>query len=447
MSGIAGCALGGAEAQVTTMLERIGHRGPSGSLIGGAPDATLGVVWTDGQTVAERTLRSELTAVDCGGPGRMAMAACSSNGLRLTRDRIGIAPLYYGSDEDGVLYFASEVKALLPFIRRAKCLPPGCALSDGTLRRYVPPIESGAVTRSSGAVAGELRARLSEAVRQSITGEEMCSWLSGGIDSSVIAALARPHVRRLRTFAAGLPGATDLEYARQVAEHIDSEHYEIVVGLHEMLRILPDVIYHLESFDALLVRSSILNYIVGRAASGFGDATLSGEGADELFAGYDYLKELDDAQLDAELLEITGQLHNTALQRVDRCSSAHGMIAHVPFLAPDVVDLAFRIPVKFKLRNGVEKWIVREAAEDLLPESVLNRTKSKFWEGSGVGNMLAEHAEASVSDADFAVERMLPNGWELRTKEELMNYRVFREHFGELEALDWMGRTKGAPQA
>jgi asparagine synthase (glutamine-hydrolysing) len=429
------------------MLARIAHRGPAGSLVQEAPGATLAVTWTAAQATAEQTLQSELTAVDCAEPGRLALASATPRGIHLTRDRIGVAPLYYGETADGILCFASEVKALLPVTRQVNCLPPGHSLIDGEIQAYLPPAASPPLNSSPRSLAKELRARLSRAVQQCIPGDEMASWLSGGLDSSVIAALARPHVRRLSTFAAGLTGARDLEYARRVARHIQSDHHEIIVTLGAMLQALPDVIYHLESFDALLVRSSIMNYLAGRAASGYSPATLSGEGGDELFAGYAYLKQLDPAQLDAELFDITGRLHNTALQRVDRCSSAHGIVAHVPFLAPEVVDFAFRIPAEFKLRDGVEKWIVRQAAGDLLPAGVLNRTKSKFWEGSGVGDLLAEHANAQVSDRDFEGERKLPNGWELRTKEELMYYRIFREHFGESADLDWMGRTKGAPEA
>jgi asparagine synthase (glutamine-hydrolysing) len=392
-------------------------------------------------------MRTDCAAVDKGGAGRLAQASTDSGHVRLTRDRIGVAPLYYGQNEDGVLYFASEVKALLPVTRRVRILPPGHSLQNGQLRRHAPPVASLPIDGSPHAIALELRARLSAAVSESISGDEMASWLSGGLDSSVIAALARPLVRRLFTFAAGLAGAADLEYARQVAERIGSDHHEIIVRLAEMLEALPDVIYHLESFDALLVRSSIVNYLAGKAAADYSGATLSGEGGDELFAGYAYLQDIPSDQLAAELLDITARLHNTALQRVDRCSSAHALVAHVPFLAPGVVDLAFRIPVEFKLRDGVEKWIVREAAQDLLPTSVLERTKSKFWEGAGVGDLLAEYAASRISDRDFEVERILPNGWQLRTKEELLYYRIFREHFGDLEDLDWMGRTKGAPEA
>jgi asparagine synthase (glutamine-hydrolysing) len=282
-------------------------------------------------------------------------------------------------------------------------------------------------------------------VERHLDNGEVGAWLSGGLDSSAMAALARPHVDRLHTFAVGVDGAPDLMFAAEVAAFIGSHHHEAVVTFAQMLAALPAVIYHLESFDALLVRSSITNYLVAQAAADFVPAVFSGEGGDELFAGYAYLKALDLAMLPDELIDIIGRLHNTALQRVDRCASAHGTVAHVAFLDPEVVAYALQIPVEFKLRDGVEKWILRRALDDALPESVLNRIKAKFWEGAGVRELLAEFAEGRISDADFRAERSLANGWTLNTKEELLYYRIFREHFGELEDLGWMGRTKGAP--
>jgi asparagine synthase (glutamine-hydrolysing) len=202
------------------------------------------------------------------------------------------------------------------------------------------------------------------------------------------------------------------------------------------------VIYHLESFDALLVRSSIINYLVAKLSSQFVPAVFSGEGADELFAGYEYLKNLPLGSLSTELIEITKQLHYTALQRVDRCASAHGLIVHVIFLDPDVLDYALRIPARFKIMDGVEKWILRQAGARKLPDSILNRPKAKFWDGAGVGELLAEYAEKHISTSDFDREKNLPNGWTLNGKEELMYYRIFREYFGECKNLSWMGRTK-----
>jgi asparagine synthase (glutamine-hydrolysing) len=109
------------------------------------------------------------------------------------------------------------------------------------------------------------------------------------------------------------------------------------------------------------------------------------------------------------------------------------------------MDYAMRIPTAYKLHHGVEKWILRQAMAGTLPESVLKRTKSKFWEGAGVGDVLAQHAEQKISNADFARERYLPNGWKLNTKEELLYYRIFREYFGVFDNMDWIGRTKGSP--
>lgn len=376
----------------------------------------------------------------------MAQAAVDAAGPTLLRDPLGMAPLYYAHTDAGGLYFASEVKALLPFSRDVHILLPG-HVYDGVQTRPFHRIQAGQpISTDPQPITRELRRRLEAAVQDCIVGDEMACWLSGGLDSSAIAALAVRSVRRLSTFAAGLPHAPDLAAARSVASFIRSEHYELPITFAEMLAALPDVIYHLESFDALLVRSSIINFLAGRAAADYAPAILSGEGADELFAGYAYLKVLKLEKLTAELIDITQRLHNTALQRVDRCSAAHGLLAHVPFLAPDLVEYAHRIPVGLKLRGGVEKWILRQALIGLLPDKIVRRTKVKFWEGAGVGDLLAEHACDHVSDRDFEAEHVLPNGWRLWTKEELMYYRIFREHFGEFGNLDWMGRTKGAPQ-
>jgi asparagine synthase (glutamine-hydrolysing) len=190
-----------------------------------------------------------------------------------------------------------------------------------------------------------------------------------------------------------------------------------------------------------------MNYLVAKAAAEYVPAVFSGEGGDELFAGYEYLKTLDLADLSAELVDITNRLHNTALQRVDRCSSAFGTVAQVSFLDPDVVDYALKIPADLKLRNGVEKWVLREAMKGALPDAVLERPKAKFWEGAGVEDFLARHAERKISDAEFLNERQLRNGWCLNTKEELFYYRIFREYFGDFNDLAWLGRTKGSPVA
>jgi asparagine synthase (glutamine-hydrolysing) len=186
--------------------------------------------------------------------------------------------------------------------------------------------------------------------------------------------------------------------------------------------------------------------MVADKSSNHVESVFAGEGGDELFAGYEYLKEIEKDKLDGELMDIIGRLHNTALQRVDRSASAHGTIAHVGFLDPEVVEYAMKIPVKYKIRKRVEKWILRKAMEGELPERILARKKAKFWQGAGVTEMISDYAEEKITDDDFQRERKLKNGWVLNSKEELLYYRYFKEFFGEIEDFSWMGRTKGAPE-
>jgi asparagine synthase (glutamine-hydrolysing) len=271
------------------------------------------------------------------------------------------------------------------------------------------------------------------------------SWVSGGIYSTAIAAIARPHMREFHTFTAGLENSVDIQYALMAARHIGSIQHTRTVTIAELLETIPEVIYHLESFDALLVRSSILNFLVAKLASDYVPAVFSGEGGDELFAGYDYLKDIPEEKLQEELTDIIARLHNTALQRVDRSASAHGTVAYVGLLDQDVVDLALSIPTEFKIKDGIEKWILRKSVADLLPEELLMRKKAKFWQGGGVTEIIAEHAERLITDHDFTEERKLVSGETLNSKEELLYYRIFKDNFGEFEDLSWMGRTKGAP--
>jgi asparagine synthase (glutamine-hydrolysing) len=462
MAGIAGIDREGKQEQVAHMLERITHRGKAGTKVIETQGTTLGAIWPEAQVVPTPPTLQQQAAWDGGRPPLpdpaaldrawepFALAAATPDGLRLARDPLGIRPLYYGQADDGALCFASEVKALLELTEDVREFPPGSWYDAQNGFQVFAEVEKRpALDHSDGQIASELRLRLEQAVCKRVDNEVMGCWLSGGLDSSAMAALARPHVRELHTFAAGFPGAPDLAYADQVAEFLNAEHHRVHVSLDEILAALPGVIYHLESFDALLVRSSVTNYLVSQRAADIVGAVFSGEGADELFAGYAYLKDIETDQLADELTDIMCRLHNTALQRVDRSASAHGLVAHVPFLDSDVVEYAMHIPPALKLRKegeAIEKWILRRALLDALPTEVLWRRKAKFWQGAGVGDLLEQYADAQITDGEFKRERALPSGLVVNTKEELMYYRIFRQHFGELDNLSWMGRTKGAPR-
>lgn len=455
MAGIVGIAQSGRTELVEEMLDAIAHRGPAGRKVLRTKAATLGVVWPEAQDEDYSRMRKRSLVWDGRFSGNLdwvekdsplALAYVDRRGLHLLRDGLGVAPLYYG-EIDGVLAFASEIKALVGQAERIKEFPPGHWYhpKKGLVKFFdlqpVPPL-----TIEAEEAATRLRACLKKSIKGYAETGEVGSLLSGGLDSSTMAALARPYLEELHTFAVGLKGAPDLHYARQIAGHIRSEHHEATASFDELLKVLPEVIYHLESFDAPLIRSSLTHYLVTKMAAEYVPAVFSGEGSDELFAGYSYIKKLPPEKLPEELIDITRRLHNTALQRVDGMTAANGLVAYMSFLDPEVVSLALRIPPEYKLYRGdgqpVEKWILRKAMEGILPEEVLYRPKVKFWEGAGVADKLARYADEKISDFEFRRERTLPDGSKLRSKEELLYYRIFCEHFGELPDLSFIGRTK-----
>jgi asparagine synthase (glutamine-hydrolysing) len=447
MAGIAGIAVTNAEEKINEMLRKMRHRGSTGISVFEKEGTTVGMIWNESESNVIKESHSAGSVGYENSPGHYIKVKPAKGKFIMCRDELGVAPLYYGKDSDGNICFASEVKALLPLTSQISEVPPA-HFFDGYKSESFFALKPGIHSEESPEkLALTLRENLDKAVQTCITSKPFGSWLSGGLDSSTISALAAPHVKQLHTFASGLKGAPDLEYAKGVAEFIGSEHHEIVVTIDDLLKVLPRVIYHLESFDALLVRSSITNYLVAKLASDFVSDVFSGEGGDELFGGYDYLKSIPEESLEDELVKITGNLHNTALQRVDRSASAHGTVAHVVFANPEIVKFAFTIPTKYKIHNGTEKWILRKAMEGLLPESVLLRPKSKFWEGAGIEDLLSNYAEENISDRDFRTERNINGGILLNTKEELYYYRIFRNQFGTDLSLSWMGRTKGSPVA
>ena len=245
----------------------------------------------------------------------------------------------------------------------------------------------------------ELRLVLEEAVRKWMVADvEVGAFLSGGLDSSVIAALAARAIDApLKTFSVGTAGSPDLAAARAVAHHIGSDHHELVFTPDDLAKVLPHVIYHLESADVDLVRSAMPTHFATVLARRHVKAVLTGEGADELFAGYAYHHAYarKPRALADELTRALGAMHNINLQRVDRITMAQGLEARTPFLDRDLIDFAQSIPASLKLKitdektqETTEKWILRKACEDLLPPDVVWRKKAQFDEGSGTVDAL-----------------------------------------------------------
>jgi asparagine synthase (glutamine-hydrolysing) len=442
MAGIVGICGFGKKEIVEKMLKVISHRGREGKVITVTNNLTIGFIWHLSESNIVNNLVDEMVFLDSGDHIRKVEAKDQSGKLILSRDELGVAPLYYGYDNDGNFCFASEVKALKIATSDINLLLPGQIIDEGHISSQFHLKEMPKFKGNIDDLLKEIREKLGITVSACIKSESAGAWLSGGLDSSIISFNVNVHVHKLHTFVSGTMGAPDIEYAREMASFLKSEHHELIVNINDILASLPEVIYYLESFDYLLVRSSVLNYLTAKMASDYVSEIFSGEVGDELFAGYHYLKSLPLHMLDNELLDIIGRLHNTALQRVDRCSQAHGLIAHVPFADREIVNLALSIPSEYKIKDGVEKWILREAFKGMIPDKIINRTKAKFWEGGGIGNLIADYASKNISDHDFQKERILPNGWSLNSKEEFMYYQLFRDTFGKIENLEWMGRSK-----
>lgn len=440
MTGIVGIVGKNKSKTVHDMLNKIAHRGKNHHIILLKEGLTIGITANDLTTLCLDVKKADtfyLSRIE-----DSSSVTIKNKNVILKRDRFGVVPLYYTFPDDEELAFASEVKALTSFGKEVFELEPGFILEENELYKYYE-LQKGELLRLEHREIGQiLREKLILAIRNRLSNNKIGAWLSGGLDSSAISVLLKEHIDVIHTFAVGFNGAEDLYYAKLVSEHIRSIHHERIISFEDIINVLPEVIYHLESFDPLLVRSSIMNYLLSQLASEYVDEVFSGEGGDELFAGYHYIKELPQNIIEDELLDITKRLHNTALQRVDRCSSAFGTVAHVPFTDSEFVDFALRIPVEYKIYDKIEKWILRLALVDYLPSNILMRPKSKFWEGSGIGERFYSYAEGLISDSDFNNEKKIKCGWDLFSKEELVYYRIFKEHFGEMESLDWMGRSK-----
>ncbi len=371
----------------------------------------------------------------------------------IARDPMGVMPLYTGRDDHGTLYVASEMKALVPVCKQIETFPPGHVLDSevGEPRPYRQRD-----WRDYGAVAGNpadpaaIREALEAAVRrQLMTDVPYGVLLSGGLDSSIIAATARRFAERrveddgrseawwphLHSFAVGLDGSPDLAAARLVAEHIGSVHHEVLFTVQEGIDALSDVIYHLETYDVTTVRAATPMYLMARRIRTMGiKMVLSGEGADEIFGGYLYFHKAPDArQFHEETVRKLARLHSYDCLRANKAMAAWGIEARVPFLDQAFLDVAMRVDPAAKMAGPgrMEKHLLREAFADVLPAAVAWRQKEQFSDGVGYTwiDSLRAHAEAHVSDAQLARAAYRFPVHTPDTKEGYLYRTLFEEHF------------------
>ena len=371
----------------------------------------------------------------------------------IARDPIGVIPLYIGYDDNGMVYVASELKALEGQCERYEPFLPGhyyWSKQPGMQRYYRRDWMQYDAVKDNDASVEAIRDALESAVKRQLMSDVPYGvLLSGGLDSSVISAIAEKYSEmrieddsqtkaywpRLHSFAVGLKGAPDLAKARLVADHIGTVHHEINYTIQEGLDAIRDVIYYIETYDVTTVRASTPMYLLARVIKSMGiKMVLSGEGADEIFGGYLYFHKAPTAKdFHEETVRKLSKLHLYDCLRANKSLSAWGVEGRVPFLDKEFLDVAMRTNPEAKMCPGqtIEKKIVREAFAELLPEEVAWRQKEQFSDGVGYSwiDTLKAITAAAVTDEDMAhaAERFPINP--PKNKEEYYYRSIFAEHF------------------
>ncbi|MBN8676781.1 MAG: asparagine synthase B [Chitinophagales bacterium] len=391
---------------------------------------------------------------DLNGIFAFALYDTETNAYLIARDHMGIIPLYMGWDQHGNFYVASELKALEGICKQIKEFPPGHLLysPDGMEPQpwYKREWNTFEAVKNNVSDIETLRNALEHAVeRQLMSDVPYGVLLSGGLDSSIIAAIAKKYAPRrietgsiseawwpqLHSFAVGLKGSPDLAAARKMADYLKTVHHEIHFTIQEGLDAVRDVIYHLETYDVTTIRASTPMYLMARVIKSMGiKMVLSGEGSDELFGGYLYFHKAPNAQaFHEETVRKLGKLHLYDCLRANKSLAAWGVEGRVPFLDKEFMDVAMRLnPEDKRPGNGrIEKWILRKAFEDVLPPEIAWRQKEQFSDGVGYSwiDTLKEITSKAVSDEDLANAKYRFPINPPMSKEEYYYRSIFSGHF------------------
>ena len=371
----------------------------------------------------------------------------------IARDHMGIIPLYIGWDEKGTLYVASELKSLEGVCTKIELFPPGHYLESNKqdyVKWYNPEwVKFNNVSDATTSIS-ELHDSLSSAVKRQLMSDVPYGvLLSGGLDSSITSALAKRFSSKriesgdtqdawwpqLHSFSVGLEGSPDLKAAKVVSDHIGTIHHEIIFTIQEGIDALRDVIYHLETYDITTVRASTPMYLMARAIKSLGiKMVLSGEGADELFGGYLYFHKAPSAEeFHNETVRKLNKLHQYDCLRANKALAAWGIEGRVPFLDKEFIEVAMNMNPKDKMINKdrIEKWVIRKAFEEYLPDEVLWRQKEQFSDGVGYSwiDSLKDLVSKEITDEQMeSASKKYPIN-PPQNKEEYYYRRIFEEHF------------------
>jgi asparagine synthase (glutamine-hydrolysing) len=393
--------------------------------------------------------------------GMFAFALYDGEDYMLARDPIGIKPLYYGHLGDR-LYFASELGAMtLAGVNEVHEFPAGHYYTPekGFVEYYkMPEIEDHLLTDIDD-TCEIIRDTFVQAVKKRLLSDKeihVGSFCSGGLDSSLVAAIAAEEIPNLHTFVVGMRDengmeSDDLKASRIAAKHIGSTHHELIFTEEDYYEALPTVIQKLESYDPSLVRCAVPCYFTCKLAADYVTVVLTGEGADEVFTGYHYMKHFPMDLLNQEAKRCIGNLHNINLQRADRMGMFFSLELRVPFLDVAMIDLAMKIPPELKIRESekvgakIEKWILRKAFEDegYLPDDILWRYKVQYTQGAGCESLGESLAEREMSEEEYERIKAEHPDAVINSREAAYYFKIFREFHPQDSILGSIGIWTG----
>jgi asparagine synthase (glutamine-hydrolysing) len=505
MCGIAGCFGTKDSKTINRMLDALPHRGPNdrgvhenGHMVFGhtrlsivdvvrghqpilANGGSLGII-CNGEIYNFRKLRTKLSPkyrfrtksdtevilhlYEEKGPecvkdldGMFAFALFDGEDFMMARDPIGIKPLYYGYQDEN-LYFTSELGAMtLAGVDEVHEFPAGHYYTprEGFVQYYqVPEIEDHLLTDIEE-TCELIRETFIDAVKKRLLADPevpVGSFCSGGIDSSLVAAIAADEIPHLHTFVVGMQDengdvSDDIKAASVAAHHIGSTHHELIFTEEEYYEALPIVVKKLESYDPSLVRCAVPCYFTCKLAAEYVTVVLTGEGADELFTGYHYMKHFPFDKLNMEARRCIGNLHNINLQRADRMGMLFSLELRVPFLDVDMVDLSMKIPPELKIREHhgakIEKWILRKAFEntDYLPDEILWRYKVQYTQGAGCESLGEQLAHKEISEDEYQRIKAENPKATIDSREAAYYFKIFREFHPQDSILGSIGIWTG----
>lgn len=458
-------------AQVEKMIELMRHRGPDNTIICTLPDgtavlgaaevnltpartqcaavATAPYIVFDGELFNERAEgqtdielfeeyylkygKSCFSYLD----GSYCCAIVDGDEAIMARDPVGARPLFYGT-EDGLFCFSTEMKGLVGHIRfDVHELVPGHIYSTKEgFKSFDPYVPETPEPEGLEHATGVLRELVIEAVKKRMKGLNAVS-LSGGLDSSIAAVIAKEFNPDLRLFTGTIESAEapDLGNAKLMADFLGLEHHIYRITESDISDFIPQAVWYLESFDEDCISGLIANYYVSRMVKSYSDSIMVGEGADELFGGYRMVLKSPKVTSDEHREELAKRLldiaYNTALRRLDRAWMANAVAYQTPFLDPKVLAFSRKIPMEWKIHGEkqTEKYILREAFKDMLPERIYNREKLRFAMGVGIDNVMDGIVSKVVDPGRIAELPKSYYGMPFATFKEIYYYEEFLRRF------------------